>query len=98
MYREGKELSVGDGVREHNIGRHRVYCHYPGEVVRIPEPTEDRVEGQSPKAGAAAIRFTGVGKVTESVVDKMVHGAASHGEVQAVADMVGKIGEDIREA
>ena len=27
----------------------------------------------------------------------MVYGAASHGEVQAVADVVGKIGEDVRE-
>ena len=29
-------------MREYGIGRHRVYCHYPREVVRIPEPTEDR--------------------------------------------------------
>ena len=106
MYRGAKELSVENGVREYDIGRHRVYCHYLREVVRIPEAPEDRVvifldgsgvEGQPPKAGAAAIRVTGVGQETESVVDKMVYGAASHGEVQAVADVVGKIGEDVRE-
>ena len=83
-----------------------MYCHYPREVVRIPEPTKERVvlfldgsgvEGQPPKAGAAAIRFKGVGQVTESVVEKMVYRAASHGEVQAVADVVGEIGEDVRE-
>ena len=48
-------------------------------------------------AGAAAVRVSGVGQVTESVVEKMVYRAASRGEVQAVADVVGKIGEDIRE-
>ena len=48
-------------------------------------------------AGAAAVRVKGVGQVTESVVEKMVYGAASHGEVQAVADVVGEIGEDVRE-
>ena len=83
-----------------------MYCHYPREVVRIPEPTEERVvlfldgsgmEGQPPMAGAAAVRVKGVGQVTESVVEKMVYGAASHGEVQAVADLVGEIGEDVRE-
>ena len=31
------------------------------------------------------------------MVDKMVYGAACHGEVQAVADVVGKLGEDVRE-
>ena len=74
--------------------------------MRIPEPTEERVvlfldgsgeEGQPPKAGAAAVRVRGVGQVTESVVEKVVYGAASHGEVQAVADLVGAIGEDVRE-
>ena len=93
-------------MRACDIRRHRVYCHYPREMVRIQEPTEDRpvifldrsgVERQPPKAGAAAIRVTGVGHETESVVDKMVYGAASHGEVQAVADVVWTIGEDIRE-
>jgi len=82
-----------------------VYCHYPREVVRIPEPREDRVvifldgsgvEGQPPKAGAAAVRVKGVGQETESVVDKMVY-RASHGEVQAVGDVIGKIGEGVRE-
>ena len=106
VYRGVKKLSVEDGVREYDIGRHRVYCHYPREMVRIPEPTENRVvgfldgsgvEGQPPKAGAAAVRVKGVGQETESMVDKMVYRAASHGEVQAVADVVGKIGEDIRE-
>ena len=35
--------------------------------------------------------------MTESVVEKMVYGAASHGEVRAVADVVGEIGEEVRE-
>ena len=55
------------------------------------------VEGQPPMAGAAAVRVKGVGQVTESVVEKMMYRAASHGEVQAVADVVGEIGEDVRE-
>ena len=55
------------------------------------------VEGQPPMAGAAAVRVKGVGRQTESVVEKMVYGAASHGEVQAVADVVGKIGEEVQE-
>ena len=83
-----------------------MYCHYPREVGRIPEPTEERVvlfldgfgvEGQLPMAGTAAVRAKGVGQVTESVVQKIVYGAAAHGEVQAVADVVGEIGEDVRE-
>ena len=74
--------------------------------MRIPEFTEERlvlfldgsgVEGQPPMAGAAAVRVKQVGQVTESVVETMVYGAASHGEVQAVADVVGKIGEEVRE-
>ena len=106
VYRGVRELSIGDGVREYGIGRHKVYCHYPRGVVRIPEPTKERVvlfldgsgvEGRPPMAGAAAVRVKGVGQVTESVVQKMVYGAASHGEVQAVANVVGEIGEDVRE-
>ena len=106
VYRGLRELSIEDRVREYGIRRHRVYCHYPRGVVRIPEPTEDRVvifldgsgvAGQPPQAGAAAIWVTGVQQKTESVVDKMVYRAASHGLVQAVADVVGKIGEDVRE-
>ena len=97
VYRGRRELSIGDGVRDYAIGRHKVYCHYPREMMRIPEPTEERmvlfldgsgVEGQPPKAGAAAVRVRKVGQVTESVVEKMVYGAASHWEVQAVADVV----------
>ena len=38
VYRGVRELSNEDGVREYGIGRHRVYCHYPREVMRIPEP------------------------------------------------------------
>ena len=99
VYRGVRELSVEDGVREYCIGRHRGYCHNPREVVHRAEPMEDRVvifldrsgvEGQPPKAGAAAIRVTGVGQETESMMDKMVYGAACHGEVQAVAGVVGK--------
>ena len=106
VYRGVRELSIEDGVREYGIGGHRVYCHYPREVVRIPGPTEERVvlfldgsgvEGQPPMAGAPAVRVKGVGQVTESVVEKMVYGAASHGEVQAVADVVGKRREEVRE-
>ena len=106
VYRGVRELSIEYGVREYGIGRHKVYCHYPREEVRIPEPTEERVVllldgsgmgGQPPMAGAAAVKVRGLGKVTESVVGKMVYGAASHGEVQAVADVVGEIGEEVRE-
>ena len=106
VHRGVRELSIEDGVREYGIGRHRVYCHWPREVVRIPEPTEHRVvifldgsgvEGQPPKAGAAAVRVKGVGQETESVMERKVYGAASHGEIQAVADVVGKIGEHVRE-
>ena len=106
VYGGVRELRIEDGVREYDIRRHRVYCHYPREVVRIPEPTEERVvlfldgsgvEGQPPMAGAAAVRVKGVGHVTESVVEKMVYGAASSGEAQAVADVVGKMGEEVRE-
>ena len=105
VHRGVRELSIEDGVREYGIRRHRVYCHHLREAVRIPEPTEDRmvifldgagVEGQPPKAGAAAVRVKGVGHETESVVDKMVYGAAFHGEVQAVADVIGMIGEGVR--
>ena len=39
VYRGVRELSIEDGVREYGIGRHKVCCHYPREVVRIPEPT-----------------------------------------------------------
>ena len=97
---------VEERVREYDIGRHTVYCHYTREVVRIPEPTEGRmvvfldgsgVEGQQSKAGAAAIQVKGVGQETESIVDKVVYGAASHGEVETVADVVGKLGEDVQE-
>ena len=106
VYRGVRELNIEDGVREYGVGRHRVYCHYPRKVVRIPEPMEERVvlfldgsrvEGQPPMAGAVAVRVKGVGQGTESVVEKMVYGAASHGEVQAVADVVEKIGEEVRE-
>ena len=106
VYRGVRELSIGGGVREYGIGRHKMYCHYPREVVRISEPTEERVvllldgsgvEGQPPKAGAAAVRVRGVNQVTESVLEKLVYGAASHGEVQAVADVVGEIEEEVRE-
>ena len=99
VYRGVRELSIEDGVREYGIGRHRVYCHYLREVVRIPEPTVERVvpfldgsgvEGQPPMAGAAAVRVKGAGQVTENVLEKMVYGAASHGEVQAVRTWLGR--------
>ena len=104
MYRAVKELSVGEEVRAFDIGRHMVYCHYWREVLRIPEPTEGRVavfldrsevEGHPPKTGAAVVQVKGVGLTTEIIVDKVVYGAASYGEVQKVADIVGKLGEDV---
>ena len=51
----------------------------------------------SMKSGAAAILVKGVGQQTESIVDKVVYMAASHGEVQIVADVVGKLGENMQE-
>ena len=60
VYRGVRELSIGDGVREYGIGRHKVYCHHLRKVVRIREPTKEMVvlfldgsgvEGQPPKAG-----------------------------------------------
>ena len=60
VYRGVRDLSIGDGVREYGTGSHKLYCHYPREVVRIPESMEERVvvfldgsgvEGQPPKAG-----------------------------------------------
>ena len=44
-----------------------------------------------------AIRVKWVGQETENMVDKNVYGAASHGEVQTVAEVVGKIGKDVQE-
>ena len=70
VYRGLRELSIEDDVREYGIGRHRVYCHYPREVVRMPEPMEDTVvifldgsgvEGRPPKAGAEAVWVKGGG-------------------------------------
>ena len=55
------------------------------------------VEGQPPKAGAAAIQVKGVGQETESIVHNVVYGEASHGEVQTVPDVVGKLREDLKE-
>ena len=51
----------------------------------------------SMKSGAAAIQVEGVGQQTESIVDKVVYGAASHGEVQMVAGVVGKLEENMQE-
>ena len=99
VYRGVKELTVQEGVQEYDIGRHTVYSHYPREVVCIRKPTEGRVvffldgsgvEGQPPKAGAAAIQVKGVQK-------EMVYGPAFDGEVQTPADVVGKLGEGVRE-
>ena len=106
VYRAVKELSVEAGVREYNIARHTVYCHYPREVVRIPESTEGSVavfldgsgsEGQPPKAGAAAVQVKGLGKETESIVHEVVYEAASEGEVRTVAEVFRKLGEDVQE-
>ena len=55
------------------------------------------VEGQPPQAGVAAVQVKGVGQGTEVIVDKVVYGAASHGEVQTVADVIGVLREDVPE-
>ena len=74
VYRGVKELSVEEGVQEYDIGGHKMYCHYPREVVRILQPTEgrvvvfldgSRVEWQPPKAGAAAIQVKGIEQETK---------------------------------
>ena len=102
--------SVQRGERAKHRGCGTRVWHWKAQSVlplpEGPEPTEERVvlfldgsgvEGQPPKAGAAAVRVRGVGQVTDSVVEKMVYGAASHGEVQALADVVGEIGEEVWE-
>ena len=80
-----------------HIGPHKVHSHYLSEVVHIPEPTDDRVvpvldasgiKGQPPKEGAPAVQVRGIGRVTEVIVDKVVYGATSHGEVQTAAHVV----------
>ena len=38
VHRDVKEISVHAWVRAYGIGPHTVYCHYPKELVRIPEP------------------------------------------------------------
>ena len=38
-----KELRVDEGVLRYEVGLHTVYCQYPSQVVRIPEPKEARV-------------------------------------------------------
>ena len=43
VYRGAKERSVDARVRTYDIGPHTVYCHYPGEVVHIPDPTDGRL-------------------------------------------------------
>ena len=64
---------------------------------RIPGPSCKRAvvfldgsstEGQLPKARAPAVRVWEVGKTWDVVVDKVVYGAVSHGEVQAVAEVI----------
>ena len=68
MYRGVKDLSVEAGVREYDIGRHMLCCHYLREVVRIPEPTEGRVvvfldgsgvKGSRPRQGRRLYRSRG---------------------------------------
>ena len=84
VYQGVKELSVEEGAREYHIGRHNVYRHYLRGVLRTQERTDgsvvgfldgSRVEGQPPKAGAAAIQVKGVGREMESMVHKMVYGS-----------------------
>ena len=68
VYPGVKQLSVEAGLRDYDMGQHTVHCHYPGQVVRIPEATEGRVvvfldgsglEVQPPKAGRAAVQVKG---------------------------------------
>ena len=73
------------------------WCAYRTEERVVLYLDGSGLERQPLMAGAAAVRVKGVGQVTESVVEKMVCGAASHGEVQAAADVVGERGEDVRE-
>ena len=90
VYRGVKEIRVDERVRKYDILLHTLYCHYPREVVRIPEPKDGRmvvysdgsvVEGQPRKAGAAAVQVKGVGQEKEVIVHKVVYGAAFHREV-----------------
>ena len=55
------------------------------------------MEGQAPNAGAADVQVRRIGQETEVIVDKAVYGAASHGEVQTVADVVWKLGKEVTE-
>ena len=68
VYRGVKEIRVDERVRKYDISLHTLYCHYPREMVRIPEPKDGRmvvfldgsvVEGQPRKAGAAVVQSTG---------------------------------------
>ena len=106
VYRGVKETSVVASVRTYDIGAYTVYCHYPREVVRIPETKDCRVlvfldasglGRKPPKAGAAAVQVKGVGKETEVIIDKVMYGAVSHGEVQTVAEVVRGLGENVME-
>ena len=91
----------------------RVWHSEAQSVLPLPEGGGAHTRAHEGEGGAISGRFRGgrtaahgggsggkgqgVGQVTESVVDKMVYGAASHGEMQAVADVVGEIEEDVRE-
>ena len=48
-------------------------------------------------AGAATLQIKGTGLQTEVIVDKVVYRAASHGEVQTVADVVRGLWKEVRE-
>ena len=69
VYKGVKEISIHARVRTYDIGRHTVYCYYPKEVARVPEPTDGRIvvfldgsgkEGQPFKAGAAEVQVKGL--------------------------------------
>ena len=104
VYRGVRELNIGDGVREYGIGTHKVYCHYPrgaahtgahgGEGGAVSGQVRSR--GTTTQGEGSGSKGQG-GGTGDGVVKKMVYGAASHGEVQAVADVVGEIGEEVRE-
>ena len=70
------------------ICAHMVYCHYPREVVHIPEVKDGRVvvildksglEGQPLTGGAAGVQVTGLGQETEIIIEKVVYGIKSGG-------------------
>ena len=55
------------------------------------------MEGQPLNGGAAAVQVKEMAQVTEVIVDKLVYGATSNGEVSTVADVVRGLGNEVTE-